>query len=127
VAKSFHNEFGNISYQRIEHTWDDEDVPIAVRARKLWIAVSILKPMHTLYTHRHIRNWMDEQMEGRAVDVIIGNPPYQMTGSGGDQTTHPSISLFVQQAMKLEPRSSHGYPIKMDGCGRGLSDFRAEF
>jgi len=49
---------------------------------------------------------LDTSKIGGAVqfDVIIGNPPYQMTGSGGGSNDAPIYQLFVQQAMKLEPR-----------------------
>ena len=60
-------------------------------------------------------------------DVIIGNPPYQMTGGAGGTSDSSIYHLFVQQALKLEPRfASMVLPSRWMAGGRGLDEFRAE-
>lgn len=58
-------------------------------------------------------------------DVVIGNPPYQMTGGAGGTSDSSIYHLFVEQAMRLEPRYiSMVVPARWIAGGRGMDDFR---
>ena len=60
-------------------------------------------------------------------DVIIGNPPYQMDTGGSGRQAKPIYQLFVQTAMKLNPRFiAMVTPSRWFAGGMGLSDFREE-
>lgn len=129
VAKGFASEAGNIWFERVEHDWNGAKCTFCGAPRALFDRDQSLENhayafIHTNDIKARIGELFGDDMQ---FDVVIGNPPYQMTGGAGGSSDSSIYHLFVQQAFNLEPRFvSMVIPSRWMAGGRGLDEFRAE-
>lgn len=128
AATSFNNDGGNVWFERTEHSWQNAKCEFCGAPRALFDRGSELENHAYAFIHTHNIKARIGELFGAEMqfDVIIGNPPYQMTGGAGGTSDSSIYHLFVEQAFKLEPRFvSMVVPSRWMAGGRGLDEFRA--
>lgn len=127
IAKSFVSDAGNIWFERMEHTWVDG------RCTSCGASQSALDRGEGLETHAYafihtdnIKTRMAELFGGdMQFDVIIGNPPYQLSDGGYGTSAAPIYQMFVEKALDLEPRYAvFVTPSRWMAGGKGLDKYR---
>jgi site-specific DNA-methyltransferase (adenine-specific) len=127
IAKSFDRDWGNIWFERTEHTWAGEKCAYCPANRQTYGRGDDLETHAYAFIHATDIKARLSRMFGADVqfDVIIGNPPYQL--GDGAAGASPIYHQFVRSAKSLEPRYlTMVTPSRWFAGGNRLDDYRAE-
>ena len=123
VATCFKNEQGNLRYMRCEHTWENGKCNCCGANRARYDRVETIEN----YAYPFIHKNLNEIFQNMQFDVIIGNPPYQMSDGGNSASAMPIYQNFVIKSKKLNPRYLVMItPSRWFAGGKGLDDYRKE-